>query len=121
MIFLKAQTSSLVFIMSLISACSFDYGKPPKRAKDAWLPTNTANLSVEEALTQCHFDDRLSVGTEKILTQAHCMTELGFKADLSSYRPDNCYGFSVPAGCWVQWPNGQPQPQLIKPQKIQIK
>ena len=96
----------------LFSACG-SYGKPPLSAGQAWHPTTSAKISQAEAFAQCKFIDRLLIGTQRIEQQSACMRKLGFELDVSSYRPDNCYG-DAPAGCIVQWPYVSTDPKTGK-------
>jgi hypothetical protein len=98
-------------IIFFLSACG-SYGKPPLSATQVWYPTALAKISQVEAFAQCKFIDRLLIGTQRIEQQSACMRKLGFELDVSSYRPDNCYG-DAPAGCIVQWPNGISNPRTV--------
>jgi hypothetical protein len=98
-------------VIFFLSACS-SYGKPPLSAAQAWHPTASAKIALSEAFAQCKFVDRVLIGVQSINQQSACMRQLGFELDVSSYRPDNCYG-DAPAGCIVQWPNDVSNPKTI--------
>jgi hypothetical protein len=110
------KTKNIVLILAaafFLSACG-SYGKPPLSAGQAWHPTTSARVSLSEAFAQCQFIDRLLIGAQRINEQSACMRKLGFELDVSSYRPDNCYG-DAPAGCIAQWPNGVSNPRTVTP------
>lgn len=110
------QTKNIGLISAVtifLSACG-SYGKPPLSAAQAWHPTASAKITLSEAFAQCKFIDRLLIGTQRINLQSACLRQLGFELNISSYRPDNCYG-DAPAGCIVQWPNGVSNPKTVTP------
>jgi hypothetical protein len=82
-----------------------------------WRSTAQAKTDVATALKECNFIDRMSAGVQKIQERATSMRDMGFKPDLFSYSPYNCYG-DAPAGCIVYWPQGIAQPQQIKPRTV---
>ncbi len=104
----------LISIVTFFLSACISYGKPPLSAAQAWHPSASAKIALSEAFAQCKFVDRLLIGTKRIHQQSACMRQLGFELDVSSYRPDNCYG-DAPAGCIVQWPNGVSNPKTITP------
>jgi hypothetical protein len=111
---MKTKNIGLISAAALfLSACG-SYGKPPLPAAQAWHPTASAKMALSEAFAQCKFVDRLLIGVQSIYQQSACMRHIGFELDISSYRPDNCYG-DAPAGCIVQWPNGVSNPKTITP------
>lgn len=97
----------------LLAGCSSYLHPVPEDAAEAWHPTSAATLKVDAALAQCRFVDNLTAGEQQILQQAQCMDRLGFRQDLSSFTPENCYG-TAPAGCWLWWKRvGMPQPAVV--------
>ncbi len=103
-------TATLVF--ALLAGCvSIDHS-PPKDIYKAWSKQGGSVETVINDMKLCGYKDtRLAndISQSEAVQAEQCMTDKGYRLDLSSYRPNNCYGNNSPYLCNHLWGGQKPQ------------
>lgn len=103
-------TFAAICIASLSACASLD-ASPPKDIYDAWKKDGLSRDEIKNEMKLCGYKDvRLAndLKPAEIQTAEGCMKEKGFSLDLSSYRPNNCYGSNSPYLCNRFWGGAKP-------------
>jgi len=84
--------------------------QPPKPVYQAWYKTESTIEAVKADMKICGYRDishARDLSDDEATAAERCMSEKGYKLDLSSYRPYNCYG-NAPYFCKALWGGRRP-------------
>lgn len=108
-----------VLTLALPGCASLDRAdyQPPKYIYEAWAKPGAPVDAVKQAMQSCGYKN-LALGNdlskEEIAHSEACMSRQGFRLDLNSYRPGNCYGPNSPYLCNRLWGGEKPKPQPVR-------
>ncbi len=117
---MKGKVVLIAAIIINVSACSIlnpESHQPPKSVFQAWSKNGISPDQVKSEMKECGYRDIFNandLSDQEALIAETCMQNKGFKLDLSSYRPNNCYG-NAPYFCKALWGGRAPQLQPVKP------
>lgn len=111
MIDTKSHAFFMAAILIALSGCSGlrESHQPPKSVVQAWSREDASPDQVRAAMKDCGYKDVVlanDISAQAASDAESCMKGRGFKLDLSSYRPNNCYGKNSPYLCKALW-NGE--------------
>ncbi|MFI9652656.1 hypothetical protein [Guyparkeria halopsychrophila] len=101
---------------ALIAGCATSH-QPPNWVYEAWSKHDVPAKQVQAEMRECGYRDvdRANDLSAREAAQAEaCMRDKGFELDLSSYRPNNCYG-KAPYLCKRLWGGRAPQTERVMP------
>lgn len=99
--------------LAMLGGCAlFPLDPPPPAAVfEAWKKPSTAVDRVAADMRSCGYRNVATANDLSVTEAAYaetCMKGLGYKLDLSSYKPNNCYGQNSPYFCNRYWRGGKP-------------
>jgi hypothetical protein len=111
--FFRIAKNSALLGLSMLSGCTlFPVDPPPPAAAfEAWKKPSTSADRVVEDMWSCGYRNVATandLSAAEAATAEACMKGLGYKLDLSSYKPNNCYGQNSPYFCNRYWGGGKP-------------
>jgi hypothetical protein len=118
---MKAKISTLygLFFVVLAGCSSLDRNsyQPPKYIFEAWEKQSASVIEVKDAMRSCGYRDLAlanDLSKEAAARSEECMSQKGFRLNLSSYRLGNCYGTNSPYLCNRLWGGEKPGLQPVR-------
>jgi hypothetical protein len=116
---MKTYPLYALFAFAIVGCASIgqDAYQPPKYIFEAWEKQGVSIREVKDAMQSCGYKD-LALANDLTKEQAArseaCMSQKGFGLNLSSYRPNNCYGANSPYLCNRLWGGDKPTLQPVR-------
>lgn len=112
------RTFVVVLLVVFLGGCAALDGSPPKYVFEAWKKDGATTASVDADMQACGYrDTRLAndLSASEGVAAEQCMEGKGYTLDMSSYRPNNCYGKYSPYLCNRLWGGRKPQSMPARP------